>query len=236
MTTQPLLPRLLPALFRKHTGKQLQAAQPHILLVYYSEPGSRPADKAACAPAVGRLAHLTYHAVPSLGAARGLMLAAVVCTWLGLTPLELKLRCIVVASIYSLIEFSFTHLERGRAYTSVAQFVANVLYAPLLLDGYAALLMWATPAALRQLGGAVAYVLAFPLNVWLLEVVQGHAIVAVYGRNVAWCYSDYADARCNGCIRLGHGPFWVGLGAACWLFYPALIQGSRAAVRWFSGG
>ena len=62
-------------------------------------------------------------------------------------------------------------------------------------------------------------------------MVQGHAIAALYGRNVAWCYRDYVDARCNDCIRLGHGPFWVGLGAVCWVTYPVLVQASAAMAR-----
>ena len=31
------------------------------------------------------------------------------------------------------------------------------------------------------------------------------------------CYHDYADAFANGCCRLGHGVFWLGLGAVCLL-------------------
>ena len=99
--------------------------------VYYHE----TARQQGGARTVGKLAHLTYHSVPfSRAQAHGpVLVGAWLCAWLWLTPLALKLRCLLVAFLYSLIEFSFTYLERGRAYTSVAQFMANVLYAPLLL-------------------------------------------------------------------------------------------------------
>ena len=163
-----LLPRVFPSLFQKHTGERLRAAQPHVLSVYfYDWAVSHDDDKIALAPVIGRLGHLTNHSVTAFTNARVLAFFAVSCTWFCLTPLALKLRCLVVAVVYSFIELSFTRLERGRAYTSVAQFVANVLYTPLLLDGYATLLRWATLAALPV---SVVYVLAFPLNVWVLEV------------------------------------------------------------------
>ena len=59
------------------------------------------------------------------------------------------------------------------------------------------------------------YVVAFPLNIWLYEILLGHALTWLYGRNVAWVYADYADAFANDCCRLGHGLFWLGLGAVC---------------------
>ena len=68
-----------------------------------------------------------------------------------------------------------------------------------------------------------AYVLLFPLNIWLLEIVLGRLIAAVHGHNVAWCYHDYSDAFGWGCARVGHAPVWLVLGAICWVGYPALV-------------
>ena len=67
------------------------------------------------------------------------------------------------------------------------------------------------------------------LNIWLYEGVLGHALIMLYGHNVAYCYDDYADAFCNGCCRLGHGVFWLGLGAAC-LALEAPLERAAAAV------
>lgn len=66
----------------------------------------------------------------------------------------------------------------------------------------------------------------FPMNIWLLEIVQGLAIQWIYGRNVAWCYADYADELFNGLIRIGHAIWWWGLGVALWLFYPFIQRAS----------
>ena len=60
-----------------------------------------------------------------------------------------------------------------------------------------------------------AYILLFPFNIWLLEIVQGIAVMWFHGGyNVAWCYSDYSDVAFYGCLRLGHGVWWLGMGAA----------------------
>lgn len=112
------------------------------------------------------------------------------------------------------MEFIFTLLERGESYTSFAQFWGNLLYLPILLDIYT-----------NVLGHSpVAYVLCFPLNIWLLELVLGAVFTWVYGHNVAWNYRDYADAYVDGCVRVGHGLCWLVLGAACYVFYPALCE------------
>ena len=135
--------------------------------------------------------------------------------WL-MHPLDTKLRCLVLSLGYSFIEYNFTYFERGKAYTSLAQFLANVLYMPLLVDLYSHYL-WRFPFL---------YISLFPINIWLLEIVQGLAIQWIYGRNVAWCYADYADEFFNGLIRIGHAIWWWGLGLALWLFYPGIQRAS----------
>merc|ERR1712137_1317334 len=63
------------------------------------------------------------------------------------------------------------------------------------------------------------YVCLFPVNIWILEVVEEFIIKLIWGRNVAWCYCDYADEYLSGCIRLGHGIFWMALGMGCFVGY-----------------
>ena len=46
---------------------------------------------------------------------------------------------------------------------------------------------------------------------------------------MAWNYDDYADVLCNGCIRIGHGVWWLGLGAIAYVAYPLILEWSRAA-------
>ena len=82
------------------------------------------------------------------------------------------------------VEIVLTYVLLACRYTSLAQFGANLLYIPVLLHGYHAVFG----------GSALAFIALFPLNVWVLEVVEEWCIVRpVFGRNVAWCYLDYSD-------------------------------------------
>ena len=153
--------------------------------------------------------------VGTLTRSRRVVLLLSLLLWL-IHPLDTKLRCLALSLGYSFIEYNFTYFERGKAYTSMAQFVANVLYMPLLVDLYSHFL-WRFPFL---------YMSLFPINIWLLEIVQGLAIQWIYGRNVAWCYADYADELFNGLIRIGHAIWWWGLGVALWLFYPFIQRAS----------
>ena len=146
---------------------------------------------------------------PHFARTRRALLLLCLCLWLLIYPLDAKLRCLLLSLAYSFVEYNFTFFERGKAYTSLAQFLANVVYMPVLVDLYG-----------HFLQNPILYVLLFPANIWLLEIVQGTAIHWIYGRNVAWCYADYADELFGGLIRLGHAIWWWGLGAVLWLFYP----------------
>ena len=65
-------------------------------------------------------------------------------------------------------------------HTTWHQFWANVLYTPILLFAYRTTLP--DVPLLR--------VALFPLNVWLLEVVEGYALMFLFdGRNPAWTYT-----------------------------------------------
>ena len=69
----------------------------------------------------------------------------------------------------------------------------------------------------------------FPLNVWFLEIVEELFLIRpVYGRNVAWCYRDYADEYLEGCVRLGHAPAWWLLGAVVYFTYPTFLSSVSA--------
>ncbi|KAL1525005.1 hypothetical protein AB1Y20_019881 [Prymnesium parvum] len=219
----PWLPRALPLAFRKRSGDALRAALPYVCEVY------GPHAAAAMIPGVssrahecGALLHLRCHTIPFEHAARTdrlMVLAVAAAGWLLLYPTALKVRCVVGALVYSFMELAFTKLERGSSYTSFTQFNAVLLYLPILLDLYGALLG----------DNVLCYILLFPANVWLLEVVVGHAIIWLHGHNVAWCYADYSDAFFNDCARLGHAPAWLALGVACFHLYPWLVAMTEGA-------
>ena len=146
------------------------------------------------------------------------------CAWIFFYPNETKISAVVCSLVYSFIESAFTFFERGKSYTSAAQFGANLLYIPVLLDWYA-WFFYPFPAA---------YVLLFPLNIWILEIVEEWLIIrVVFGRNVAWTYKDYSDEYLNGCIRLGHAFGWWSLGLGCSIVYPTITEMSSHAASLF---
>ena len=188
---------------------------------YLPPPGPR-----ACR--AGSYLHLTHHSLPH-DEVRRLRLAAVaalVVGWLLLYPLATKLRAVSCALVYSCMEWTFTLVERGTPYTSVGQLGANLLYTPVLLDVYCWLLQLLLAAAhTPEHWLPTLYIVLFPLNVWVLElVVERLILIPLYGRNVAWCYADYADEAFGGCIRIGHAPAWWLLGMIAWAVYPLVTD------------
>ena len=107
-----------------------------------------------------------------------LAVAAAAYLWFTLTNSELRGRALLASGAFALIETVWTTLAttdtatgatRFRApalgtlgHSSFTQFWANVLYTPLLLDGFRAVVP--DHPAVR--------IALFPLNVWLLEVIE----------------------------------------------------------------
>merc|ERR1711871_1643845 len=192
----PLFQRFLPRLFRKLKGNEYAAALKEVRKVYGTELESPVARY--------KFLHVTVHCLPEDDERtwlKKLTLLILLAVWVCLFPLDLKLRTLVAASAYTVTESMFTYMERGLAFTSFCQFYCNLLYLPILLDGYG-----------HFMGNRpFLYIACFPLNVYLLEIVVGYYCMWLHGFNAAWCYSDYNDSYFHGCIRLGHAPFWVGL-------------------------
>lgn len=96
-------------------------------------------------------------------------------------------------------------------HSSYAQFWSNVIFTPLILFLYRAMVP-----------NPVLRILLYPINIWLLEIVEGYIIMFLFGRNVAWEYRG-ADAYCHGNIKLGYTAPWVGLGMAVELAWEAAL-------------
>ncbi len=237
---RPMVSPLHQLTFPKKQGAALAAAAPFVNEVYQDEYPSAPSaplsDWSSSSSSssntgdrsvkITKLLHMTVHSIPRRHrGARLALLAAFVLAWILLYPAATKVLTVTCALAYSFVETAFTAIERRRPYTSLAQFGANLLYIPVLLHGY--------HKAVLCIGGhgPLLYVAAFPLNVWLLEVVEEWAILRpLFGHNVAWCYRDYTDEFLLGCVRLGHGVAWWGMGAALWLVYPPLAAWSETAA------
>ena len=84
----------------------------------------------------------------------------------------------------------------------------------LLPDAYMAqALVWLQPALSVAL---------FPIAVWSLEIFQGHLLIFLFRRNLAWWYHG-KDAHFRQTIHLGHWWAWLLLGLAIELAWAPVI-------------
>ncbi|KAF8936234.1 hypothetical protein BGZ58_004436 [Dissophora ornata] len=136
------------------------------------------------------------HPIPPLGY---LLIALAVMLWAYTTSFAVKIQCVVGAALFSCtdvlsppkLEYTFYTMTvedpdgtvrvkpfAGRpGHTTIHQYIMNVFYIPFLIHGYHALIH---STFLR--------VLLFPLNIWLLEIIQGYTLIYLIGYNAAWTY------------------------------------------------
>ena len=145
----------MPRLFPKKTGKSLALASDNVRLCY-----ARSFELGAW-PSTFKLLHITAHAFPldGLSPLRYSVMAILAGIWRFALLRGSQALSAAVAFAYSIIESAFTFGERGRPYKSLAQFVATLLYTPVLLDVYGGIF-------LRR---RAIYALLFPINVWVLD-------------------------------------------------------------------
>jgi hypothetical protein len=131
----------------------------------------------------------------------------------GLYPQVGKARWDIPLSHSKDISFS---LYTIRILTCVAcnRFWANVFYSPILLELYRTHLFPDSPYYIR--------ILLFPMNVWVLEIIEGYVIIFIFGRNVAWEYKGW-DSYFHGNIKLQYVVNWLGMGVAVELFYDQIL-------------
>jgi hypothetical protein len=96
---------------------------------------------------------------------------------------------------------SLEHKSFKIGHTTWAQFVCNCMYIPILLCAYREVVKDQTHR-----------ILFFPINIWLLEIIQGYSLMFLCGRNIAWFYHT-SDARFHGNIRLYYAFVWWPFGA-----------------------
>jgi hypothetical protein len=123
---------------------------------------------------------------------------------------------------FMVVETCWTALESGSlsgGSTTWVQFWANVVYTPILLVVYRDLI---PSMSLR--------ILLFPLNVWLLEIIVGYALIGMFGRNTAWFYHT-SDARCHGNIRLYYLPVWMLFGCLIEATWDIIVIPATAALE-----
>jgi hypothetical protein len=150
--------------------------------------------------------------------------------WVATTSASQKLLGVVGGAVFAVTEFTFFLLtieddQRGtvtlaprtfpnrRGHTTWTQFAVNVLFLPYALRAY----------VLLTAQNPVAVALFFPLCVWAIEVVEGHYLIALIGRNPAWYYYG-ADARLRGTIKLSYVWYWLGGGCVVACALPWLTE------------
>ncbi|KAG0297358.1 hypothetical protein BGZ96_006737 [Linnemannia gamsii] len=152
------------------------------------------------------------HPIPPLGY---ILIALVVIQWFHATSLAVKLQCLIGAGLFSCTEYTFYTMTvespdgtvsvkpfAGRpGHTTVHQYIMNVFYIPILIHGYHALI-----------GSTALRILLFPINIWLLEVIQGYTLIYLIGYNAAWTYRGY-DAFFHGTIKMSYVHHWLMMGA-----------------------
>lgn len=175
--------------------------------------------------------------------------------WIHFVPSQLQVCVVVIAATYAFIEFTWTALkvsddQTGEAligatfhpsrlllprwrmgHTTFDQFLANVLYLPLLLtlsEQILTSLRGAIPIALEENIGArtllmVIAALLGPLQIWLLEVVEDFVLKVIFGHNTAWSYVGERTAWCGGAIKLNMWPLWMMLGVVLEVSYAPLL-------------
>ena len=137
-----------------------------------------------------------------------------------------KLNSLVYAAGFSIIEFIFTsfhsadkdgkmkmnfpHINLANGHTTWPQFWCNTATLWLFIDYY----MQSIPSPIIRL-------VLFPINIWLLEVIEGYFLIFLYGRNVAWTYEG-SDAFFSGNVKLSYWKYWLMLSGCLEIGYPTI--------------
>lgn len=111
------------------------------------------------------------------------MIAFLLILWWQFTTPSIRCHCVIIASVYSVLEYTWTanstvkvdgsvkfspFADTCRAgHTTFEQWWMNIIYAPILIHLYHDII---SPWYLR--------VALFPFNIWLLEIIEGYVLAA----------------------------------------------------------
>ena len=133
--------------------------------------------------------------------------------WFTHASVGLKLRSLIGACSFALIESGYSLYHHGIFKTTFVQFLMNIWSHFIISDFYFSHIP--DHAAIR--------VVLFPLIVWFLEIVQHFFIKFIFGKNVAWDYSKSPTGRLDSAIDVSMYWEWWALGAVMQLVYVPLI-------------
>ena len=121
--------------------------------------------------------------------------------WIFILPTHEKLRSVVLASSFSLLESSWYFFWTDTFYTSLWQFIMNIYFVPFFVSMYRMILIsprWR--------------VALMPINIWTYEIVVGYYSIFLFGYNPAWDYKGCWFALFSDQIRLDYIFVWWALG------------------------
>ena len=137
--------------------------------------------------------------------------------WALTTSNSLKIRSLFAAGAFYLIESTYVYMHGKAFHSTFAQLWNNIWSHPFISDWFFLVIASAWPSWAR--------ILAYPIVIWALELVQSTVITAIYKRNIAWDYSGNKWSFFNGSIDLSMFTEWWCLGAAmeC-IYYPYIFS------------
>ena len=149
-----------------------------------------------------------------LGYGSWFALLVFIVSWGLLVPSELQFGSLFLSCGFSVIEWLYYRHSSERSdgtvslslqpvrggHTTVEQWIMNLLFIPVFVFGYRACIK-----------GTLLRCLLSPLNIWMLEIVEGSVLGSLYGYNPAWDYSGQPGSAFRGLIQLSYWKLWIGL-------------------------
>jgi len=99
--------------------------------------------------------------------------------------------------VFAFLESCLYKLTDGKYYTTVTQFVANIIFIPFIVEDY------------NYIFGNYYYKhFIFPFNIWVFELIMGFWLINLHGHNPAWNYKG-PFACFYGQIDISCYPRWI---------------------------
>lgn len=137
----------------------------------------------------------------------------VVSLWFTITPSVNIWIAFYFAAAFFVIETIFctateAHFE-SIVFSTPEQFILNVLCVSMIAPYFNHFFIF-LPRWIRAL-------VAAPLFIWTLEIVEGHLLIMTFGYNRAWQYQG-DDVLFNGTIKISYAPLWIGMSLGFFYF------------------
>lgn len=115
--------------------------------------------------------------------------------------------------LFSLLEAIHYKLFYGIWFTTIEQFVSNLLLLPLMIEDYH-----------KHIKNIYLRVALFPINIWIFEIIVGYWLINFEGHNPAWNYNSSPYTFFDNQISLLCYHRWILLGMLQEIFYSCLMR------------